>query len=160
MVPNLDDEDLVITRNRFLENMLVNKKIDYDALAKATFANISERKSTLAFFKTIIFTFLEVYGKMKEKEIFDNVSRKGYAFGKRVIEGENGARNRAKGHLFQLRRTRDLGSFLDTINNIQTSLGLTFNQKVFLSNKGDFDKLKPIFLISMANAIFGGEKDE
>lgn len=160
MVPDLDNEDLVINRNRFLKRMLINKEVDYQALEKAMFANISERGDTLPFFKTIVSTFLGVYEKMDEKEIFEQVSKKGYAFGKQVIEREGANLNRAKGHLYQLRRTRDLANFLDSINSIQTSLGLNFNQKVFLANKEKFDKLKPIFLISMANAVFGGDENE
>lgn len=159
LVPNIKDESLCIARNSFLERLFKTKEIDYQTLEEFVFTNISEEKRVVTFLRNMVLNFLRVFDKMEEKEIFDKVSKRGYAFGKQIID-EEGSRKRAKGHLYQLRRSRDLSGFLDAVNSVQTSLGLSFDQRVFLENKEDFNKLKSIFLISMANSIFGGENND
>lgn len=159
LAPNVKNEDDLINRNKIIEKLLIQNNIDYRLLEKATFKNISENGRPLAYVNKIILDYLEVLDKMEEKDLYEKSSSAGYRFGKE-IERQETNKNRCKGHLYELRRSRDLGDFLDTINSIQTSLGMTFDQNIFLENKDEFEKLKPIFLISMANAIFRGEQNE
>ncbi|MFP4184848.1 MAG: hypothetical protein ACLFSM_01385, partial [Thermoplasmata archaeon] len=120
LAPNIKDEDDLINRNKFIEKLLIQKTIDYKSLEKATFKNISENRRTLAFVNKIILDYLEVMDKMEEKNLYEKTSNIGYRFGKEIERRETN-KNKCKGHLYELRRSRDLGNFLDTINSIQTS---------------------------------------